>query len=300
MLNLATLSLLLAVLLDVAAAVPAPAAAANISLGSRLDRQYTGYVAQPLTAVDARSAGWFPMEFNAAPSDKCNRHVGSPWVFNKATPGTLSQDHPVILFYSAAGQISGIAVAIMGADGGSHAEWTEAMRVRGYLSNVYPTQPDGTPIDTITVGLRDVLPDRDLCDERTVFTEVLGTTLILNPAGPSNLKLEIPLSVDAANAEGYRRGSCFNGMGFHHFKDWKAENGTMSWKAANLVPVVPMYDLENGSINAIFFASAIVQQSIFPPAENEWEPVPLPNELMCGNFCDADCTFAGTIAWSTM
>ena len=128
MLNLATLSLLLAVLLDVAAAVPAPAAAANISLGSRLDRQYTGYVAQPLTAVEARSAGWFPMEFNAAPSDKCNRHVGSPWVFNKATPGTLSQDHPVILFYSAAGQISGIAVAIMGADGGSHAEWTEAMR----------------------------------------------------------------------------------------------------------------------------------------------------------------------------
>eukprot|EP01046_Picozoa_sp_COSAG06_P106877 COSAG06_NODE_53177_length_301_cov_1.099010_1_plen_47_part_01 len=43
MLNLATLSLLLAVLLDVAAAVPAPAAVANISLGSRLDRQYTGY-----------------------------------------------------------------------------------------------------------------------------------------------------------------------------------------------------------------------------------------------------------------
>jgi hypothetical protein len=89
-------------------------------------------------------------------------------------------------------------------------------------------------------------------------------------------------------------------MGFHYFKDYNSPNGTMSWDANNLMPVVPMYNPTNGSINAIFFASAMVQQSIFPPDPNEWEPVPLPNELMCGNFCDEDCTFAHTEAWSTM
>ena len=60
-------------------------------------------------------------------------------------------------------------------------------------------------------------------------------------------------------AEGYVRGACFDGMGWHYFKDLLAPNGTISWQASNLMPVVPMYDPIHGKFNAIFFASAVVQ-----------------------------------------
>ena len=43
-----------------------------------------------------------------------------------------------------------------------------------------------------------------------------------------------------------------------------------------------------GNINAIFFASAKVQQNGWPGyASNSWEPVKLSNSLMCGNLCDS-------------
>jgi len=64
-----------------------------------------------------------------------------------------------------------------------------------------------------------------------------------------------------------------------------------------------MYDMESvnptNRINAFFFASSVVQQSIFPPNDNQWEPVPLPNYLMCKNMCDKDCTFHDTSFYST-
>ena len=59
---------------------------------------------------------------------------------------------------------------------------------------------------------------------------------------------------------GYVRGACFDGMGWHYFKDLLAPNGTISWQASNLMPVVPMYDPIHGKFHAIFFASAVVQQ----------------------------------------
>ena len=62
--------------------------------------------------------------------------------------------------------------------------------------------------------------------------------------------------------QGYHRGSCFNGMGWHYFKDLAAPPEKMSWQADNLMPVVPMYDPVKGRINAIFFSSAIVQQAV--------------------------------------
>jgi hypothetical protein len=74
------------------------------------------------------------------------------------------------------------------------------------------------------------------------------------------------------------------GMGTHWFLD-VTRNGSMTWQAANLFPIVTMYNEETatatGTINAFFFASSVVQQSLLPPSTNEWEPIPLPNILMC-------------------
>ena len=75
-----------------------------------------------------------------------------------------------------------------------------------------------------------------------------------------------------------------------------------SLKAANLLPVVVMFDEfeSSGELNAIFFASSDRQQSLFPPSSNQWEAVALPNVLMCKNFCDAHCTFHDTSLFSTL
>jgi len=54
----------------------------------------------------------------------------------------------------------------------------------------------------------------------------------------------------------------------------------------------------NGWINAIFFNTDTIQQGLL--SNHWWEPIPLPNNLMCMNYCSKDCHFDGTLAWSTM
>ena len=51
----------------------------------------------------------------------------------------------------------------------------------------------------------------------------------------------------------------------------------MSWKAANLQPVIPMYT-EQGAITAVFFATPTFQWN-YPVGD--WEPIPLIPKLMC-------------------
>jgi hypothetical protein len=258
-------------------------------IGSRLDRQFTGYASQPTTASEAKAAGWHPFSGSV-----CHDDVGTAWLFNANNkPGDFDRQHPVILSFSAHGQLSAISVGYV-FDSRLPA-WAERMVALEYLIRGGSIADDS--VYTITVGTRGKTPS-GLCDDTEVFPELLGTQLQINPGRNGQL---IPLSNHTATVAGYHRGSCFNGMGWHYFKDLRAAPGGMTWDAANLMPVVPMYDPVNGNINAIFFASAVVQQSLFPPNDNEWEPIPLPNSLMCGNFCDkASCTFNGTSAWSTM
>merc|ERR1712046_254868 len=68
--------------------------------------------------------------------------------------------------------------------------------------------------------------------------------------------------------------------------------------AKNLMPIVPMY--HEGQLNAFFFTTTDTQQTAFPPNSNEWEPVYLPNYLMCKNWCDSNCGFGDTSWWSTI
>eukprot|EP00494_Astrolonche_serrata_P020860 UN21091 len=87
-------------------------------------------------------------------------------------------------------------------------------------------------------------------------------------------------------------------MGFHYFNDLATKDTSMSWVAENMMPIVPMY--ANGVIQEFFFASTDLQQTVFPPGANEWEPVGLPNILMCKNWCDDNCGWKDTSWWSTM
>jgi len=51
-----------------------------------------------------------------------------------------------------------------------------------------------------------------------------------------------------------------------------------------------------GRINAFFFASTDIQQTVPVGPAHQWEPVYLPNILMCKNWCNAECTFSDTVS----
>jgi hypothetical protein len=204
----------------------------------------------------------------------CSPTQGIAWVYQ----GKLSTSNPVTLYFTSAGQIAGVGTEIFGS------VETSLLKAGFFI-------PTGSNQYHINVAFRDT---KFMCSNIT-SPDVIGDRLIVMP---DHVNLSIPTNVTDAIANKYHRGSCFAGMGTHYFLDLLT-GPTMSWTSANLMPVVPMYK-NDGSINAIFFASSTVQQSVFPPSSNEWEPVPLPNALMCGNLCDSGCTFKGTYAWSTM
>ena len=58
------------------------------SIGSRLDRQYTGYYNQPLTTKEAAANEWKPFEGGA-----CDREMGTPWSIG----GARNRENPVML-----------------------------------------------------------------------------------------------------------------------------------------------------------------------------------------------------------
>jgi len=124
---------------------------------------------------------------------------------------------------------------------------------------------------------------------------VVGDQLILNPKSKDSASL--PLTESDAKNQGWKRGSCFDGMGWHYFLDTSLRDGQLSWKAENVFPIVTMFD--KGEINAIFFASTVNQVGIPIFMSNEWEPKELSNPQMCANLCDKHCTFSGVKSWST-
>jgi len=68
--------------------------------------------------------------------------------------------------------------------------------------------------------------------------ELLGTQLVMNQ---DTIAISVPLSAREAQARGYAPGACIVGMGQHWEYDITLGNGSVSWVAGNLQPVVPMY-----------------------------------------------------------
>jgi len=304
---------MLAGALLLAASVPVGA-----ELGDRLLREYTVYENQPIIDDDAYGAGF-------TPSGACIPKLGNPF----AKDGASSESAPVTLYFTGGGQISGVGVDVFGA---MKPELVDA----GYFIPVDKgNKLNATERYHIAVGFRGAA---DVCSDQ-IYPEKIGTSAIINPHG---IAKEIPLTSKEAEEAKFHRGSCFNGyahvgrvrgtmapskparartvarMGFHYFLDL-VRGPRMSWQAKNLMPVVPMYDPTTNSLNAIFFASTVNQNSLF--SSHGWEPVPLINfamvcvplpraselrlrfctyGLQCKNWCDSDCTFSDTSIWSTM
>lgn len=256
--------------------------------GEKMERDFKVYDSLPLGAAALKKAGWKISNMTTSWS-WCNKHLGYEWYQPTATAFTRSL--PIILYTTEAGQPSGVGVDVVGDLEGNPPFSKEQLPYtvpRGF-------QDGSRTIYRINVAFR---KGEIMCDGSS-SDAFLGDTLIVNPGG--KMSKEIPLTEDESAAEGWVRGSCFNTMGWHRFFDTSGgpfPDGELSWKGENVFPVVAMY--HQGAINAIFFNSWTVQQTLLPPSSNQWEPIPLPNPLMCKNLCSPNCGFTGTSMWSTM
>jgi len=237
----------------------------NTSLGDRLIRTYTKYEKLPVTAGDARVAGWLT-------NNKCDPNLGVAYWFQSTTgPATT---YPLTLYFTPAGQLAGVGVDVWGI-------------LPQNLIDLKFWKTLGNEHYSLTVSFRKAA---DMCSTKLI-SDVLGDRLIVNA---DTIAFSIPV-VESEAAKEWTKGSCFSTMGHHWFYDVSTHIPKLPRDAGNLLPIVPMYT--NGTINAFFFASTSIQQGIFDA--HWWEPVPLANVLMCMNTCDPNCGFSGTSFWST-
>eukprot|EP01047_Picozoa_sp_COSAG01_P017427 COSAG01_NODE_923_length_12710_cov_68.328919_1_plen_492_part_00 len=262
------------------------------SLGDRLTRDYMSYAPMPISRASAESEGWVGSE-----PGRCVPGLGQ--LYTQSAAGT-TPSRPLYLYFTPAGQLSGAGVSILA---GEFNTPPLTLIAKGFFI-LNRTQPPYYTVN-ITLGFRSA----SAACSTTLSEDAVGDRLVINPEqppDPTGSKLghamALPLTPAAAQEAGWVRGSCFAGMGSHWFKDLTGSH--MTWTAANLLPVVLMFDEESANptnaINAIFFASSDRQQALFPPSSNQWEAVALPNQLMCRNFCDKDCTFHDTSLYSTL
>lgn len=225
-------------------------------IGDRLLHTAIIYSSLPLNTTDAENAGWSAM-------GPCNPSFGIPY----ADGGAPSHGSPIIIYYTAGGQIAGVAMEHFG----------DPIET---LENFWIPQDDGNY--RLSVSFRFT---EGLCDGE-IFEETLGTQLMINQG---TLNISVPLtSADAAN-ELYTSGSCIGGMGRHWSYDLSSAP-VMSWQSANLQPIVAMYNLDTGNLSAFFFVTTNVQRS-WPLGP--WEG-PFLSVLFCKNWCDSTCSWDAT------
>jgi len=214
---------------------------------------------------DALNQGWTNYT-------ECNPALGIG--YTQVTNGYPSKDYPITLFYSAEGQISGLGMTHFGAPLSS-------------LTNYWQPLNDGTNNAFMSASFR--AESLGLCDPNAYQNLPLGDQVVINQG---TLNLEIPLTDSDATSAEYTSGACISEMGTHWSYDLQTAP-VMSWIAANLQPVVPMY--ENGSLVAFFFTTSNTQM---PWPIGQWE-VTIPSVLMCENWCDSSCDWDVSF-WSTL
>eukprot|EP00048_Salpingoeca_helianthica_P016162 m.230753 g.230753 ORF g.230753 m.230753 type:complete len:283 (+) comp18138_c0_seq1:66-914(+) len=236
------------------------------SIGDRLVYSYNIYSSLPTTTAEATKAGWIV-------NSSCHPVYGHS---ASKTAGGASQETPITLFFNGAGQISGIGMHYYG-------KVSNLLVERGFLKTVESN------VHSISVLFRAATPS--ICGSSS-SSFPLGDRLTVHP---DTINYSLPVIETEAGAARWTNGSCFASMGYHHFFDLTTAP-QMSWVADNMLPISLMYN--EGVINAMFFAASTVQQAqIF--RNHMWDRVPLPDVLMCKNWCDKDCKWHDTDFWST-
>lgn len=203
----------------------------------------------------------------------------------------MTESEPMVVYTTAGGQMAGVGAVFKG--------WGREPlpeQQRQWASTSPLLEPINDPeYAHIDVAFRS---GNIVCDGQT-GGDTVGDVIIVNPAGPHSKN--IPTTEVESESNGWRRGSCFDGMGWHRYLDTSTNDNSLSWTRENVFPVMAMY--HEGEVNAIFFASTLNQVSIPLLRVNRWEPKSLTDSEFCGNLCDSDCNFGEQVdggPWSTM
>lgn len=231
------------------------------SIGSVLYRSSKLEVALPLSLEEAKVQGYRIVK-------KCTR-LG---LYRASKDGQITNKHPTAVYYAGNGLISGFSVDMWGPP------FPAAL-----AAGMYEVVNARTQQYRLNLLFR---RESQLCSPSVQFQSsgIGDQVVVVNHKGSSNWM--VPLSPAEASQQGYSKGACLPKMGTHFTMDLSRKNGTMSWDARQLHPVVAMYDVD-GSISGILIQSFVGQHSM--SSTNEWDIIPVPNSVACGNFCDTAC-----------
>jgi len=219
----------------------------------------------PLNTRDA-SYFWHPMNDG---SGDCTPNLGVPWISSEVDYPDSS--YPLIVYYTPGGYLTGIGIEHFGTPANNLGNfWVGPNKAGNYRMVVSFRTPDKVCSNAALEG-------------------ILGDQLVINQ---DSTNFSIPLTDSGATKSNFTTGSCIQGMGYHWSYDLVGAPN-MTWLTSNLLPIVPMYN--KGKISAFFFTTPNVQT---PWPLGAWEG-PLPDYLMCKNWCSSKCSF-DTWFWSTL
>jgi len=239
-------------------------------VGSLLDRTFGVFTPQPLSSADAEAQGW-----STYLGGTCDPALGIAYAQTSDNSGP-NINSPLTLYYTSAGQLSGYGVRIYGP--------APSALVPDFW---VPASDDEQALDLNIIFRNSSIICSGVVDNQN---PVLGDQVSINN------QFNIPLNSDDATNAGWVMGDCIPKMGIHYAYDLNAP-GTQTWNTSSLVPTLPMYNPENGYINAVLVSIPDLQ--IFKPL-GEWEgPFLVP--VFCGNWChNSGCQFPGAAVFSTM
>lgn len=244
----------------------------------------------PTNTADAATKGWVRI------NEPCNPLLGEEWLYGGERSLNVSAS---VYFTPEVGDVAGVLSAIEV----QYYGYVEENLVGTYISEAKMSK-DG-PYHSLSVALRNGKKE-DLCNAETPATTENSAYIMISP-GMAN-KIVPPTEDSPELRSNWKEGSCIKSMGFHWATD--VEKGAdLTYKAENLVPIVPMYSSKNGAINGIFFAATSRKQSwpegcpsrsfsCASPSLNMWDMSPGLTQVnampyyMCSNFC-GDCQFTG-------
>lgn len=189
----------------------------------------------PLNTVLALEQGW-------KKSGDCVKSLGEPWLYG----GEKSIMSSATIYFTPQvgykpGYVSAIEVDYYG--------YIEEKLV-GLFFSEERTSKDGK-YHSVAVVLRDA-SKQDLCDTESPLAYPYEEYLAISP---DFANMVVPLQEDSPELkENWKEGSCIPQMGFHYAHD-VVGGKDITYKAENLVPVVPMYDSRDGKLNGVFFCS---------------------------------------------
>jgi len=229
---------------------------------------------------EATAAGWSKSD------EACDPLLGEAWMKG----GKRSKKYNGVVYLTpAVGDVPGVVSGIE-ADYYGYVE-------EKLIGKYFKTSQDGT-YHSISVALRDGKKE-NLCDKKV--TVAPGNAPYVRVA-PGMANMDVPLVEDSKElVSNYKKGSCIQKMGNHWATD--TEGGKdLTYKAENLVPIIPMYSTTDKTLNGIFFTATNRKQTgmMMSTAGNMWDFNPgLTQEnkfpfFMCSNFCDKKCNFTGT------